>query len=109
MHLHPAAFDTVTVTDAAVATEVQRSRVDREDVSERDWLAHLDDRLYWLLDTLDAERRQDEEARAALRRQIAEQGDTLRGEIEETTRQGWQLIVAGLVLQALGAVLALFA
>lgn len=35
--------------------------------------------------------------------------DELRDEIEAATRQGWQLIVSGIVLQAVGTLLVLIA
>jgi DNA-binding ferritin-like protein (Dps family) len=62
-------------------------------VSERDWLAHLDDRR---------------EIRA-MHNRMDVVADELRDEIEAATRQGWQLIVSGIVLQAVGTLLVLIA
>ena len=47
--VHVTASDSVTVTDSATAT-VTRYRVDRQTVADRDWLVHLDDRVYGLVE-----------------------------------------------------------
>ena len=63
--------DVVTVTDSATVT-VGRGRVNREEVSDREWLEHLDDRLYWLIEQFDQGRfgmfEQEEKLRAELTR-----------------------------------------
>ena len=50
--VHVTASDSVTVTDSATAT-VTRYRVDRQTVADRDWLVHLDDRVYGLVEQVD--------------------------------------------------------
>jgi hypothetical protein len=99
---HRVAFDAATVSEATLVTTVQRYRVDRQTVSDRDWLVHLDDRLYSLHDVVDRA----EESRIADRDEVlgrlGAQREELRAEIQRETRQGWQLIVAGLACSAVG-------
>jgi hypothetical protein len=88
-----------------------RPRVNREAVSDREWLLFLDDRveaicdqveaIYKRLDESDTARRAD---RGQVRDQLAAQHDELRAEIQRETRQGWQIIVAGLFWSAAGTV-----
>jgi len=104
--MHRAAFDSFQVSDAATTSMVGRARVNRETVSDRQWLVHLDDRLYALHDLVDqAERRRS----AELDLRLTAQQDELRAEIRRETRQGWELIVVGLFWSATGTGLGIFA
>lgn len=98
------AFDASLTSDSATA-KVTRYRVDRETVSDRDWLTHLDD----LVESLMVLREQAEHGRlddlAEWDRRFERQRDTLRAEILQATRQGWALIVIGLLIQAVGIVI----
>jgi hypothetical protein len=98
------AADTAMTTDSASAT-VTRRRMDRETIATRDWLAQLDDHVENLFRRLDADaaaRRADyEEWDSRLAAQRAE----MRDEILRTTRQGWELIVTGIVCTAAGTLL----
>ncbi|GEM_PF-4077883 len=94
-----------TATSSASGTAtVIRHRVDRAAVSDREWLADLDDRLAALQVRCEeaalartAEHRDGEDRRR-------NQREELRGEILAGTRQGWQLILVGLACSALGTV-----
>jgi hypothetical protein len=102
------AADALQTTDAAVATAVRRARVDRETVSDREWLIHLDDRLYNLHELVDRAERSRSAERDELDRRFIAQRDELRAEIQRETRQGWQLIVAGLAWSAAGTIVGIF-
>lgn len=95
-------LEATQTTDAALELTIDRPGVDRDTVSERDWLAFLDNRVNSLFELMD----QAEHSRAADRddvsRRLAAQRNELRAEIQRETRQGWQLIVAGLAWSAVG-------
>jgi hypothetical protein len=65
-----------------------RERVDRETITDREWLIYLDDHLTALWDGVGtgAKRSRDE---------LAAQEAELRAEIRTATRGGWQRVVAG--------------
>jgi hypothetical protein len=93
-------------TSSATATvTASRPRVDRATVSDRDWLAYLDDHV----EALHVRSTEAATARAADRAELADriaaQRQQLRDEMLRSTRDGWQLIAAGLVLSAVGIVL----
>jgi hypothetical protein len=102
--VHVSAHDSARVTDSASVT-LTRYRVDREAVSDRDWLAHLDDRVYGLVDQVDKLEKARMTDRAAWSRRLADQRDELRAQMFAATRQGWELIVSGLVCSAVGTAL----
>jgi hypothetical protein len=84
---------------------VTRAQVDRATISDRDWLAQLDDHIESLFKRLDdsaAARRADREG---WDRQLEAQRNEMRDEILKATRQGWQLIVTGIGFTAVGTVL----
>jgi len=96
-------------SDASLELTVQRRRVDRKTISDRDWLAFLDDRLESVFELMDQAEQNRGDERDDITRRLATQGRQLRGEIQRQTRQGWQLIVAGLVWSAVGTVFGIFA
>jgi hypothetical protein len=88
---------------------IGRGRPDRDAISERDWLALLDDQMEGVYQRLDSlhDLRSTDRRRAA--NQLAEQAKALRAEMLAATQQGWQLIVAGLLCSALGTTLGFWA
>jgi len=96
-------------TRGTVTVEIQRHRVDRNTISDRDWLAHLDDRLDSVFDLLDAAEKRRSEERQEFARRLSVQRDELRAEIVRETRNGWQLVAWGLFYTFIGAVLGAFA
>jgi hypothetical protein len=86
-----------------------RGRVDRDAISDRAWLAHLDDQVAGLW----AQTTRAEENRAADRKELEEclaaDHERLRGEIVRATRQGWKLVVAGLIYSAIGTLVGIWA
>jgi hypothetical protein len=86
-----------------------RGRVDRDAISDRAWLAHLDDQVAGLW----AQTTRAEENRAADRKELAQclaaDHERLRGEIVRATRQGWKLVVAGLIYSAIGTLVGIWA
>ena len=101
---------TATATVSASGTaEVVRGRVDRDAISDRAWLAHLDDQVAGLW----AHTTRAEENRAANRKELEEclvaDHERLRGEIVRATRQGWELVVAGLIYSAIGTLVGMWA
>jgi hypothetical protein len=101
-HVHVG--DVATVTDSATVT-VRRGRVNRDEVTDREWLEHLDDRLYWLIEQFDQGRFGMVEQEEKLRAELTHQGDEFRAEMRNVVRDGWWLAAAGLSLQALGALI----
>jgi hypothetical protein len=94
---------------ASLTAEVTHHRVDRNTISDRDWLVYLDDRLESAFDLLDnAEQRRYKE-RQGLDRRLGIQRDELRAEIVRETRNGWQLVAWGLGYTFIGVVLGGFA
>jgi hypothetical protein len=95
----------LSLTSDFATAKVTRHRVDRKTVSDRDWLTHLDD----LVESLMVLREQAEQQRlddlGDWDRRFEAQRDALRAEIFDATRQGWALIVIGLLVQAGGIVL----
>lgn len=96
----------VSVSASADLT-VTYARVDRATVSDRDWLVHLDDRVYAQMDAMKGmeERLQQEVAR--LHRQLAEQRDDLQQQTIAITREGWEFILGGVILSFVGTALGL--
>lgn len=93
---------------ANISAEVTHHRVDRDIISDRDWLTYLDDRLESVFELMDkAERRRYEERQAIFHR-IGVQRDELRAEIRRGTRNGWQLVAWGLGYTFIGVVLGAF-
>lgn len=108
----PAAFS-VTAHDSAMAHDsasatVTRTPVDRATISLRDWLAVLDDRVESLLQRADLNESAHLEDRAEWSRLLGAQRDEMRDEMLAATRQGWELIVTGLVFTAVGTFLQLW-
>ena len=94
---------TASATSSAHATlTVQRQRVDRETVSDREWLASLDDRVEAIFELMDHGERNRTAEHEDVNRRLAVQRAELRAEIGRQTRQGWELILAGLAWLALG-------
>jgi len=99
-----------TATFASVsASGTGEGRVDRDAISDRAWLAHLDDQVAGLW----AQTTRAEENRAADRKELEEclaaDHERLRGEIVRATRQGWELVVAGLICSAIGTFIGIWA
>jgi hypothetical protein len=98
-------------TGGAVSGSVttERGKVDRETISERDWLAFLNDEI----DALWVSLRQLRKDRAAdweeFERRLATEGEDLRAHTIAVTRRGWQFILAGVACSWFGTLLALLA
>ena len=92
-----------------LTVEVQRHRVDRDTISDRDWLAYLDDRLAMVIDQLDAAEKRRSEEREEFAGRLGVQRDELRAEIIRETRNGWQLVAWGLFYTFVGVVIGAFA
>ena len=99
--------DSGSATDAASVT-VTRHRADRATISDRDWLALLDDRVESLCQQLDRNVAQQLAEQREWYRRLEGQREELRGEMLAATRQGWQLIVSGIVFSAVGTFLQLW-
>jgi hypothetical protein len=109
----PAIIHAVTATARASASanlsvEVTHHRVDRNTISDRDWLAYLDDRLDSAFELMDKAEKRRYEERQEIFRQIGVQRDELRAEIRRETRNGWQLVAWGLGYTFIGVVLGAF-
>lgn len=87
---------------ASTVTVAQRPRVDRDTISERAWLAHLDDRVESIFQFMDQAEQDRRAERGAVQQLLGAQRNELRVEIQRETRQGWELIVAGLAWSAIG-------
>jgi hypothetical protein len=94
---------------ATLKVEVQRHRVDRDTISDRDWLAYLDDRLASVFDLMDTAEKRRYEEREEFGRRLGVQRDELRAEIRRETRNGWQLVAWGLGYTFVGVVIGAFA
>lgn len=88
--------------DASLELKVDRRRVDRDTVPEREWLAFLDDRVHSIFELMDQAEQNRSAEREDLNCRLRTQRDELRTEIQRETRQGWQLIVTGLAWSAIG-------
>ncbi len=97
----------MSVADSVTAV-VRRHRVDRDTVGEREWLAHLDDCLYWLIGVVEEMVRGRRADVDELRRALDEQGEELRRHTLAVTQQGWQYILGGGTLSAFGTLLSQF-
>ena len=104
---HRGAFDAVAVSDAVAEVTVRRRRVNRETVSDREWLAFLDERVESIFELMDQAEKNRSAEREDVNRRLAIQRDELRAEIRRETRQGWQLIVTGLVWSVIGIAIAI--
>lgn len=92
----------VDVDTAASITPVKtRGRVERERISDRDWLTFLDNRVDEIFAVLD----QAEQRRSAERSEWNRRLGAQRDDLLATTRRGWQLIVGGLACSAVGTAL----
>jgi hypothetical protein len=82
--------------------------VDRESISEREWLAFL----HGQLDTLKERVRELEAGRTADRKAIDSKLGALRAELQQhtlaVTREGWNYVATGATITALGIALTLF-
>jgi len=77
-------------------------------VSDRDWLTFLDDRVELIFELIDQAERNRGAQREDINERLAAQRHDLRGEIQRATREGWQLIVAGLAWSLAGTVIGIF-
>ena len=107
--VHVAAADFAAASDFAGVGEVQRQRVDPATVSDREWLEHLDSQIEGIYGRLSYDERNRNEERKKLDEGLAAQRDELRAAIFRETRQGWELIVAGLACSAIGTALGMAA
>lgn len=104
-HVHYATGDaSMTFSGTATAT-VTTYRVDRNTVSDRDWLTHLDDVVFALRELLD----QSTKARADELAETHARIDRARDDVLAVTRQGWQYAVVGGVLSVAGIIITAFA
>lgn len=106
--VHLRSVDLATTTEIAGTLTVQRSRVNRDTISDREWIALLDDRLESLYDRMDQAEQARGQDRDDNRHRIDAQRNELRAEIQHETRQGWELIVAGLGWSAIGTAIGIF-
>lgn len=83
--------------------------VDRETISDREWLAYLDDHVTDLRTRMSRAEQSRSTDSAELEQRLADDHDKLRGDIVRATRQGWELIIAGLVLSAAGTFVGIWA
>ncbi|MFL5862437.1 MAG: hypothetical protein ACJ780_16970 [Solirubrobacteraceae bacterium] len=83
--------------------------MDRGTISDRDWLAYLDDRLASVFTLMDAAEKRRTEDRQEFSRRLSIQRAALRAEIIRETRQGWQLVAWGLSYTFVGVVFGGFA
>ncbi len=100
--VHSINLEAAQTTDAALELTVDRPGVDRDTVSEREWLAFLDNRVNSLFKLMDQAEQNRSAEHEDLNRRLSAQRDELRAEIQRETRQGWQLIVTGLAWSAVG-------
>lgn len=91
----------------SLTAQVHRHRVDRDTISDRDWLAHLDDRLESVFELMDAAEKRRSQDRDEFASRLGVQRDELRTEIIRETRNGWQLVAWGLFYAFVGVVLGL--
>lgn len=91
-----------------ISAEVHHGQVDRDTISDRDWLIFLDNRLTSVLERLDATEKRRNEDREAFARRLGIQRDELRAEIVRETRNGWQLVAWGLGYTFIGVALGAF-
>jgi hypothetical protein len=103
--IHAASASARSSASATLTTGIHRNRVDRDTISDRDWLAHLDDRLASVFELLDAAEKGRHEERQEIYRRIGVQRDELRAEIRRETRNGWQLVAWGLGYSLIGVAL----
>lgn len=106
--VHLQGLDAAASSEAAAVLTVHRRRVDRDTISDRQWLAFLDDRVEAIFELMDQAERNRGHERDDINRRIASQREELRAEIQRETRQGWELIVAGLLWSALGTAIGIF-
>jgi hypothetical protein len=85
------------------------ARVNRDAVTDREWLAWLDDRIELIFQRLDQGDKVRETVHEDLIRRLGRHRDELRAEIDHATQQGWELIVSGLAYSAIGTVLGAWA
>jgi hypothetical protein len=80
-------------------------RVDRDTISDRDWLIHLDDKVESIMELINlAEQRRGQEL-TDIDRRLGLQESALRAEITEARQAGWQLVAGGLFCSLVGAFL----
>jgi hypothetical protein len=103
-HVERHASDSISISDS-VSVSMSRGRPDPEGLSDREWLTHVEQRVWGVqlqVDQLAKDRADDQ-------RKLDEQRDQLRAEIREATQEGWRFITVGLVVSAIGIVLGAFA
>jgi hypothetical protein len=103
--IRPATATARASASGDVSVKVTRQRVDRDVISDRDWLAYLDDRLESVFDLSDGAEKRRYEERQEIYRRIGVQRDELRAEIRRETRRGWQFVAWGLGYSFVGIVL----
>jgi hypothetical protein len=105
--VHKTASDTATIgASATLGWQIRpRERVDRDPISDRDWLTYLDDEVDSLATLMSAEQRARHEQREQYQGRLRDQADELRREIFRASRTGWPLVVGGLAFSLVGALL----
>lgn len=106
--IHRSGSGTATAS-GSVSSKGVRGRLDRDAMSDREWLADLENQVadLWAHMT----RAEDNRAadRAELDERLAADLERLRDEIVSATRQGWELVVAGLICSAIGTTVGIWA
>jgi hypothetical protein len=99
--------DTGKVSDVLTGTAT-RPWPDRTTISDRDWLAQLDDRVRGLYENRDQDNERRNAGSEELDRRLQAQRDEFRSQLEAATRDGWELIVLGVALSAAGTLLGIW-
>ena len=81
--------------------------VDRERIPVREWLGVLDDRVEYLLAARQEMEQRRVEDNADVRERLVKLEREMHRELHAALRAGWELIVTGLALSAVGSVLSL--
>ena len=89
----------------SVSVTLTRHRVDRDTISDRDWLIHLDDRVETIMVLLEQGEQRRATGLADIDQRLGLQHAALTAEIVEARRAGWQLVAGGLLCSLVGAFL----
>lgn len=98
------------VSGGGAILTVGHPSVDRDTISDRDWLVFLNDQLDLLREDLrTAQKRHSEELAERLAAEQDRLRTQMRHELQKATRQGWELVLAGLFWLAVGTIVGMCA